>query len=144
MTNIAAFQTALTIVWLEQGMRGGLNSHESKMRKGKLWAKWPVQIYNLNFAFSSSADQKGFLIIKEFISLLLWWFSSHSKSNIGEGFLRIEERYEGKGEGMVYVYHHRHGQGVLIKDLTFCSHLFYRTTGEISIWVELLRLNLPY
>ena len=36
----------------------------------------------------------------------------------------MEERYEGKGEGMVYVYHHRHGQGVLIKDLTFCSHCF--------------------
>ena len=45
-------------------MRGSLNRHESKMRKGKFWAKWPVQIYNLNFAFSFSVDQKGSLIMK--------------------------------------------------------------------------------
>ena len=45
-------------------MRGSLNRHELKMRKGKFWAKWPVQIYNLNFAFSSSTDQKGSLIMK--------------------------------------------------------------------------------
>ena len=97
-------------------MRGSLNRHELKMRKGKLWAKWPVQTYNLNFAFSSSVDWKGSLIMKSLQILLFWWFSSHSKSNIGEGFLGWgKEKYEGKGEGIVYVYHYCHRQGVLIE-----------------------------
>ena len=83
-------------------MRGSLNRHELKMRKGKLWAKWPVQTYNLNFAFSSSVDWKGSLIMKSLQILLFWWFSSHSKSNIGEGFLGWgKEKYEGKGEEIV-------------------------------------------
>ena len=34
------------------------------MRKGSSGLKQPVQIYNLNFAFSSSTDQKGSLIMK--------------------------------------------------------------------------------
>ena len=111
-----------------------------RWEKGSSGLKWPVQIYNLNFAFSSSADQKGFLIIKEFINLLLWWFFSHSKSNTGEGFLGWRKGMKEKvKEWFSFI--------TIVMDKVYwlkiwlSAAIVYRTTGETGIWVELLRLN---
>ena len=45
-------------------MRGSLNRHESKMRKGSSGLSGQFRFITFNFAFSSSTDQKGSLIMK--------------------------------------------------------------------------------